>query len=233
MLIIIDGIDGSGKGTITEAYKNYLSENGNPIFDLKKYWKETGQHPAYEELRSYDFIFGHEPTGAGVGLVVRNELVKKDNHYPPQAIADGFSLDRLIFYTKIVIPALSDDKCVILDRGISSSIAYQSNQEGLNRQKVASLVGNQLALHHRPDHLIIADLAPEKALERLSQRLDKNDNAIFERMDFLKKLDAEYHSSDYQKFFQDFGTVIHYLSTDEKIDIMKEQAINLLKKIIK
>lgn len=229
---MLEGIDGSGKGTIVEAWKNYLSEQGNAVFDLKRYWKETGQHPPYSELKSYDFIFGHEPTGAGVGLVVRNELVKKENNYPPRAIADGFSLDRMVFYTKVVIPALADNKCVILDRGITTSLAYQSSQEGLNMKTVAALVGNELALKYRPDHLIIADIKPEIGLARLEIRTDKKDDAIFEKLDFMKKIYKQYHSPEYQGLFKGLGTKIHYLPTDVKIDIMKEDAVKLLKGIL-
>lgn len=232
MLIMIDGIDGSGKGAIVEAWKKYLTDEGNAVFDLKKYWEKTGEHPPYAELKSYDFIFGHEPTGAGVGKTVRNELVKKENHYSPRDIADGFSEDRLVFYTQVVIPALKDEKCVILDRGVSSSIAYQSNQEGLNREIVAGLPGNVLALKHRPDHLVIADAPPEICLKRLADRAEKIDGAIFEKLDFMKKLSAEYHSDGFQNFFQKLGTQVHYLSTNEKIDIMKERAISLLKQLI-
>lgn len=232
MLIILDGTEGGGKSTIIEAWKNYLTEQGKSVFDLKKYWKEARQHPSYPELKSCDFIFGYEPTGVGVGLVVRNELIQKDNNYPSQAIADGYSLDRLIFYTKIVIPALADNKCVILDRGITTSIAYQSMQEGLSMEKVANLVGNQLALKHRPDHLIIADISPEKAMSRLNARTDKKDDAIFEKLDFMKKLDKQYHSQEYRDFIEKYGIKIHYLSTDLEIDIMKQEAVDLLKKLI-
>lgn len=232
MLIMLDGTEGGGKSTIIETWKNYLAEQDKSIFDLRKYWKEVGQHPNYSEVKAYDFIFGYEPTGVGVGSVVRNELIQKDNNYPPQAIADGYSLDRLIFYTKIVIPALADGKCVILDRGITTSIAYQSMQEGLDMEKVAGLVGNKLALEHHPDHLVIADISPEKAMDRLNKRTDKKDDAIFEKLDFMKKLDKQYHSQDYQNFLKKYGIKIHYLSTDLEIDIMKQGAINLLETLL-
>ncbi|MDD2758648.1 MAG: hypothetical protein PHD72_04795 [Patescibacteria group bacterium] len=233
MFIMLDGIDGSGKSTILQAWKDDLAAQGNAIFDLKDYWKTTGNYPDLQELRSYDFIFSCEPTYTGVGLVIRNELVRTGTHYPPLAIAEAFSLDRLVLYNKIIIPLLKDGKCVIQDRGVSSSLAYQSLQsEELTFEKLASLPGNNLALEHRPDFLVLADLSPEEAMTRLGNRSSKKDEAIFEKLDFLKKLYAQYHSPEFLALFEERGANIKLLPTNVKIDIMKEQAIILLRRIL-
>jgi len=231
---MIDGIDGSGKSTIVEAWKEYIVSQGNPIFDLKKYWKDLGKHPDISELKSYDFVFSSEPTNVGIGAVIRNELIQEGNTYPMQAVAEAFSLDRLILYTKIHIPLLESQKCVIQDRGISTSLAYQSLKEhGLGVDGVLNLIGNKLAMKHRPDVLVLVDISPETAMARLNQRSDKNDNSIFEKLDYLKKLSAQFSSTEYSDIFEKCGTKIMHLNGEEKIDIMKEQSINLLKQILK
>ena len=51
MFIMLDGIDGCGKSTIIQAWKDYLTAQGNAIFDLKKYWQETGHYPELSELK--------------------------------------------------------------------------------------------------------------------------------------------------------------------------------------
>lgn len=232
MFIMLDGIDGSGKSTVLNAWKEDLASRGNPIFDLKKYWQTTGKYPELSELKSYDFIFSCEPTYTGVGSVIRDELVRHDG-YPPQAVAEAFSLDRLILYTKIIIPLLEQDKCVIQDRGVSSSLAYQSLQsEELSFEKLAEMPGNKLALKHRPDYLVLLDLSPEEAIQRLNSRSDKKDSAIFEHLEFLQKLTKQYQSAAFQDIFTGSGSKIKQLPTNVKIDIMKEQAVILLRRIL-
>lgn len=233
MFIMLDGIDGCGKSTIIHAWKDYLTAQGNAVFDLKKYWQETGRYPELSELKSYPFVFSCEPTHTGIGQVIREELVKNDKSYPAGAIAEAFSLDRLILYNKIIIPLLQNNICIIQDRGISSSLAYQSIQsKDLNLKTVASLIGNKLALKHCPNYLVLLNLPPKEAIKRLGGRNNKQDDSIFERLDFLKKLHKQFHSTEFQNIFIKRGTKIHLLPTNVKIDIMKQQAINWLEKIL-
>ncbi|MFA5128208.1 MAG: hypothetical protein WC457_04400 [Patescibacteria group bacterium] len=232
MFIMLDGIDGSGKSTILDAWKKEISAQGNGIFDLKNYWQETGRYPELSEMRAYDFIFSCEPTYTGVGKVIRDELVKYTD-YPPQAVAHAFSLDRLVLYHKIIIPLLQQGKCVIQDRGVSSSLAYQSTQhEELTFDVLAELPGNNLALKNRPDYLILAELSAEEAIERLSGRTGKKDEAIFEKLDFLKRLEGQYRDEKFRNLFIERGTRIMDLPTNVNIDTMKEQAVILLRRIL-
>ena len=229
---MLDGIDGSGKSTVLQAWKDDLAAQGNAIFDLKNYWQTTGRYPEISEMKSYDFIFSCEPTYAGIGSVIRNELVRHPD-YPPQAVAEAFSLDRLILYTKIIIPLLAEGRCVVQDRGVSSSLAYQSLQSPeLTFDKLANLPGNQLALEHRPDYLVLCDLPAEEAITRLEGRLDKQDGAIFEKRSFLKKLQSQYQSPEFQNIFTERGSKIKLLPTGVNIDTMKEQAVILLRRIL-
>ena len=234
MFIMIDGIDGSGKSTVVSSWKHYLSDQGNKIFDLKNYLKENDHYPTIHELNNYDFIFSAEPTFTGVGKVIREELINQENHYSAEAITQAYSLDRLILYTKIIIPLLQAGKHIIQDRGVSTSLAYQTTQNShLTLKAISELEGNKLALKNNPDHLILLKVTPKTAMQRLSGRLEKQDDVIFEKMDFLKKISNQYESEDYKNIFQKLGTKIHYLSGEEKIDIMNEQAVNLLKNILK
>lgn len=234
MFIMIDGIDGSGKSTIVAAWKEYLIDGGYKIFDLKKYFLENDRYPEISELSRYDFIFSAEPTHTGVGKVLRDELGSAKNTYPPESIAEAHSVDRMILYTKVIIPALKDGRIVIQDRGLSTSLAYQPCQdETLTLQRVSEYIGNRLAAEYRPDHLMIVDIDPEIAYARLTSRHDKQDNAIFEKLDFMKKAVDKFKDTDFKNFFSGLGTELHYLSGEEKIDIMEERAISLLKNILK
>ncbi len=234
MFIMIDGIDGGGKSTIIDAWKEYLSNQGNAIFDLKKYFLENNRYPEISEMGHYDFIFSAEPTHTGVGKILRDELASTKNNYPPEIIAEAHSVDRMILYTKAIIPALKNDRIVIQDRGISTSLAYQPCQDpALTVQKVSQYAGNRLATEYRPDHLVIVDIDPQVAYDRLTSRHDKQDNAVFEKLDFMKKSVEKFKDNEFKNFFLGLGTQLHYLSGEEKIDIMRGQAIDLLKTILK
>mgnify|MGYP001560829767 CR=1 FL=1 len=239
---MIDGIDGSGKSTIVQTWKEHLAGQGNTIFDLKHYWQTNGKYPELDEMKNYNFIFSCEPTYTGMGKVIREELIKSNTNYPPRAIVEAFSLDRLILYKKIIIPLLNSGKAVIQDRGVSTSLAYQNisrserdpdSPSGQNPEftfaKISEFVGNNLALQNRPDYLVIAKIQADKALARLHERAEKKDDAIFEKLDFQTKAAAVFYSEEYQKIFTERGTKIHYLNTDAKIDIMKQEAVDLFK----
>lgn len=231
---MIDGIDGSGKSTVVNAWKEHLTTDSNAIFDLTKYWKENNAYPTFQELRSYDIIFSCEPTHTGIGRVIREELINKNNHYSAEALAHAYSLDRLILYTKIIIPALAQNKIIIQDRGVSTSLAYQTAQDtGLTYDQIANLPGNQIALKYRPDVLVLIEANPEICAERLAKRLDKNDNAIFERLETLRQNAEQFKKLEYQKIFTERGTHIEHLSSGPNIDIMKTKAVDLLKILIK
>jgi len=232
--IMIDGIEGSGKSTIVEAWKRYLADQGNAIFDMKDYWKENGKHPDFSELKSYDFILTSEPSYVGIGKVIREELIKKGTDYPGRAIAEAYALDRLIIYKKLIIPALADGKCIIQDRGVSTSLCYQPlTDPSVTPAWLSALSGNALALEYRPDHLILMQVDPERAMQHLATRYDKQDDAIFEKIDFQKKTAEVFASPEYQKFFTVHGTQVHYLPAEDELAIIKERSITLLKDLLK
>ena len=232
MFIIIDGIDGSGKSTALDVWKEYLTDAGNAIFDLKHYWQTNHAYPELSEIKSYDFILSCEPTYVGVGQVIREELIRRGTDYPVQAIAEAYSLDRLILYKKLLIPLLADGKCVINDRSFSTSLAYQTISGQLNYSDILKLPGNALALQYRPDHLVLMEIRPEKAIARLGGRLEKQDNTIFEKLDFLTKFNAKFNDPAYRQIFTAVGTQIHDLSAEPEIAIMKTGAVDLLKSML-
>jgi len=232
MFIMIDGIDGSGKSTIIDAWKKNLEISGKKIFDLKKYWITNNRYPTIEEIEPYDIIFSCEMTHVGIGKVIRNELISNQNNYSPLAIAEAYSLDRLVLYTKIIIPALKSKKVIIQDRGISSSLAYQTIMDDLNFSIVSNLPGNVMALNYSPDYLVLVKTSPKVALARIMGRYDKQDNSIFEKADLLEKISANFESDEYKKVFNSTGTKIINLNGNEKIDIMQTEAVNWLKTIL-
>ncbi|MEK9158803.1 MAG: hypothetical protein AAB673_02280 [Patescibacteria group bacterium] len=235
MFIVIDGADGTGKSTVLNTWEDFLKQEGYSLFSLKNFWKENNAHPDEAEWEKSDVIISAEPTYAPMGRIIREELIREsDVAYPPEAIAQAFSLDRLILYHKVILPALKAKKIIIQDRSVTTSLVYQAVQSAaLTLDRLAGLPGNQLALEHAPDYLIVLELPVEKAMERLQGRDTKKDNAIFENPEIIKKNMRAFHNPDFCRRLEQKGVQIIYFDTSDKIDIMREKALNLFKKITK
>ena len=102
------------------------------------------------------FILAFEPTYEGIGAVIRNEIIKKGTgrSYSAATTAQAYALDREVLYRTTVLPALKKQKFVVQDRGLPASLAYQSAQAEISKEKltvedILALPGN--CSHHEYD----------------------------------------------------------------------------------
>jgi len=234
ILVIADGIDGSGKGTIIKALADWASAKKMKIFDLKNYWKTKHAFPEPDEIKNYDVIVSCEPTFSMVGQAIREEIVRDNNRgYSAWTTAQAFSLDREILYRRVIIPALEQGKIIFQERGVTTSMIYQPVQkEPLELEKIIELSGNQLALKYRPDLLIITLVDPKEAVRRLAER-DKKDNTIFEKLPFLEKLAARFTAPWFRKIMEKQGSKFVYLKTDKTVYDTIEESIKIWEKFYK
>lgn len=100
--IVIEGIDGSGKGTQADLLKKRLLEIGKEV------------------------ILTSEPTGTPTGKLIREHLAVP--FLDDEALALLFASDRIEHLEKEVRPALESGKIVVSDRYVYSSIAYQGQK---------------------------------------------------------------------------------------------------------
>lgn len=227
MFIIVDGIDGSGKGTIVDAMAAAVRRKGRRVFDLRAYWKLKRTFPRLDELARFDAIISAEPTYAWVGAAIREELVRS-KAYDPSTLVDAYALDREILYRRLIIPLRRAGKLIIQERGVPSTLAYQTVQ-GASVRSILNRTGNRLAMTHSPDYLILATLDVETALRRLAARTDKRDGAIFERRTFLKKLAARYASKSYRRLFR---SRIVELNTAGSVSETRQKAASFISKFL-
>lgn len=214
--VMIDGIDGSGKGTVTSALRRYEEKKGKRVLDLRDYWQEHNNIPEIEEVQEYDVLVSYEPTSSMIGRVIREEIIRKNERrkYSGLSTAQAFALDREILYKKLLVPALQAGKTVFQERGVISSLAYQPIQlEQITLMDIMKLPGNAFAIKHAPSLLILIDLDPDVAIKRLKER-KKQDHAIFEEVLFLRKIAARYKSDWMKKVFEKGGTTIEYIDTN-------------------
>jgi thymidylate kinase len=230
--IMLDGIDGSGKSTIISVWATYLEALGKRVFYLKEYWELYGAHPTPADAMEYDVIISAEPTSVWIGAAIRQEMIQQGNSYSAIATAHAYALDRLILYTRFLLPLRAAGKLIIQDRGVSTSLCYQSLQGDIPLSTLAAIEGNAFALDHAPDALVLTHIDPTVALSRIDTRYEKQDNAIFEQQNFLIRAHEQFHSEAYQSYFTTRGTDIHIMPTDISFTAMGQAAEKILTTII-
>jgi len=228
--LMVDGLDGAGKGVVIDSLKEYFEKKEMKIFDLREYWKEKNEIPEVSEIMDYDVICSAEPTFSMVGKVIREEIVRDNQRkYSGLSTAHAFSLDREILYKKLLIPAKEAGKIILQERGVITSMVYQPIQlERLNLKDIMNLPGNRLALQNAPDVLIITKVEPSVVIKRLRDR-GKKDHAIFENLVFQRSVEERYESEWLKKLFENFKSKVVYLDTNPPRTVLdtKENAVKI------
>ncbi|MEM0302278.1 MAG: dTMP kinase [Archaeoglobaceae archaeon] len=125
----------------------------------------------------YDAILLKEPSDSIYAQKIRGAKER----LPPEEELELFLRDREIDAIKNIIPALQNGKVVVMDRYYYSNIAYQSAR-GLNAEEIRKL-NEKIA--PKPDLVILLDVSPETALERIKPR---GKLTLFEGKEYLEKV---------------------------------------------
>ncbi len=166
MFITFEGGEGSGKTSLIKAVAAWLDEKG-----LKN-------------------ISTREPGGSFVAEQIRNILLdvkNKELSYKTEALL--FAASRAQHLDEIIIPALSEDKIVLCDRFIDSSLAYQGHARGIGFETILKI--NHFAVQWMPDYTIYIDVNPELGLQRAGSRGSLN-RLDLETLNFHKKVREGY-----------------------------------------
>ena len=220
MFVIVDGIDGSGKGTVVNALAEARRAEGARVFDLREFAKQEHRLPEPEELNGYDVIVSAEPTHTWVGQTIRDEMVRDNNrNYSALATAAAFALDRLILYRRVLLPARARGLDIIQERSVTSSIVYQPIQaEPISLDDLLAIEGNAFTLVNPPGICIIVSTEPTRAVQRLQLRKAKQDVAIFERLPILQQLHERYHAPWFRELLTKHGWHIEYLDANGAVE---------------
>ncbi len=224
---ILDGIDGSGKSTVLQIFRQELEAGGQKTLNLTEISRQTAAIPKFEELAPADVIFSDEPTATWVGAAIRNEIIKEGSKYDAMETAQAFSLDRSILYNRVIIPALEAGKTIIQGRGFTTSLVFQPMQGGITPEQILELPGNALAEKYAPELFIQVECSVPNALRRLSQR-QKKDDSIFERKPALEKLRAAFYAPWFLEYLKRKQIKRLILDNDAGLDELQKQ----VKKII-
>ena len=137
--ITFEGIEGSGKSTQIELLKNFFKE------------------------RSLEVVFTKEPGSSKIGSYIREILLNKNNSILPHTELFLILADRIQHVHEIIEPELKAGNIVVSDRYIESSIAYQGQREGLDKEEIINFI-ERLKLPV-PDITFLLDLPVEHGLD--------------------------------------------------------------------
>lgn len=142
--IVIDGPDGAGKTTQTQLLAEFLSQAGLDVCRIR----DPGGTDIGDEIRTILLDRRH------AGMSVQCELML-------------YMASRAQLAGEVIAPALANGKCVLGDRYVSSTIAYQGAGGADTRaisQAARIAVGDTM-----PDLTVILDIDPEVGLARATK----------------------------------------------------------------
>jgi dTMP kinase len=156
-LLVIEGIDGSGKTSLAQLLASSFIE------------------------KNIDTVLTKAPGATALGSQIRSMIQEQTIKINPIAQCLLFAADRAQHFDEIIIPALEQKKLIISDRMSDSSLAYQGYGNQLDILMIRAL--NEWTMHQKePDLVIYLDVTIKTALHRISKR---GSLSLFEKEDFL------------------------------------------------
>ena len=147
--IVLDGGDGCGKSTQVEMLREWLGSNGAEVVSFR----DPGDTVVGEKIREILLDTAHEGMGDNVEVLL-------------------YMAARAQLWKEKIEPALSAGKCVVMDRWVSSTCAYQGCAGGFGVEKVIAL-GCDCLDRAWPDLTIVLDVDLETAAGRMNRELDR------------------------------------------------------------
>ena len=147
--VVLDGPDGCGKTTQAKLLAQWLQEQGVPT----------------ELFR--------DPGGTAIGEKIRQVLLNPEHIVMSTATEVMlYMAARAQLWAEKIAPALKSNKCVILDRWLSSTCAYQGFAGSFGMEKIIKIAADCLE-RVWPDLTIILDVDLETGANRLKAQPDR------------------------------------------------------------
>jgi dTMP kinase len=147
--IVLDGPDGCGKSTHCKLLVEWLGGCGVEV----EMFRDPGDTAIGENIRQILLNPEH------VAMDTTTEILL-------------FMASRVQLWMEKITPALASNKCVLLDRWLSSTCAYQGSAGGFGIEKIIKIAEDCLEKPW-PDLTIILDVDLQTASQRLNRDLDR------------------------------------------------------------
>lgn len=165
LFITFEGPDGSGKTSVIDFLKKKIND--------------------FYSNQASDFLFTREPGGTNVGEKIRNILLDNSNDMSPITEAFLFASSRAELFNGDVRKHLDENKILISDRYVHSSIVYQGIGRNVGMD-IVEKINFYATAGLTPDYIFFLDISPEESKKRIEKyrikadRLDKlNDETLY------------------------------------------------------
>lgn len=147
--LVFDGPDGSGKSTQFRRFSSFLDERGVPVVEVR------------------------EPGGTLIGEHIRDVLLNPEHDMMDlRCEMMLYMASRAQLMAERIRPAIERGACVLADRFISSTLAYQGAAGGIPVADIMH-VGQVAVGNHWPDLVVVFDVDEPTAARRLNPLLDR------------------------------------------------------------
>jgi dTMP kinase len=147
--IVLDGPDGCGKSSQARMLRDWLQACGAETVGFR----DPGTTVIGEKIRGILLSPAHE------AMTTPTEVLL-------------YMAARVQLWAESIAPALQAGKCVVLDRWLSSTCAYQGYAGGFGVEKVIGIARDSLE-RVWPDLTIVLDVDLKTASQRLKRELDR------------------------------------------------------------
>jgi dTMP kinase len=147
-LIVLDGPDGCGKSSQRELLAQFLVKNKVKIACFR------------------------DPGSTATGEKIREILLDPKNEISDRTELLLYMASRAQLWDQCIAPSLKKKNCVLLDRWVSSTCAYQGFAGGIGIKKVIEIAEHSLE-RVWPDLTIILDVDLKTAKQRMNRGLDR------------------------------------------------------------
>lgn len=170
LFIVFEGGEGAGKSTILDKIYDWMINEKIPCIKTR----EPGGIKISEQIRS---------------VILDNNNTEMDER--TEALL--YAAARRQHLVEKIIPALKENKVVLCDRFIDSSLAYQGYARGIGMDEILEI--NKFAIgEYMPNLSIFFDLDPKEGLKRINidnnREVNRLDN---EKIDFHNRVREGYY----------------------------------------
>ncbi len=203
VFISFEGNDGAGKTTICLKVKERLESLG------------------------YDVIYTREPGGSQIAESIRNILLDtKNTSMDPRCEALLYAASRCQHLEEVVLPALNENKIVLCDRFIDSSLAYQGKARGIGMDNIWQI--NQFAIDgHMPDKTIFLSVSTKTGQERMNIRGEKN------RLDLEQDSFHQNVRQGYEELLETYPDRIVKIDAEPDVDTVLSHTMDEVLKVVR